>query len=91
MRLINRRPGRALALFLALLPFAAALVAYMIASEARLAANPADRLLPAPATIAVSNLPSSCAKYAIRMKRRRRGMPEGLRRRRATGSRIYLP
>jgi NitT/TauT family transport system permease protein len=52
MRLINRRPGRALALFLALLPFAAALVAYMIASEARLAANPADRLLPAPATIA---------------------------------------
>jgi NitT/TauT family transport system permease protein len=52
VRLINRRPGRALALFLALLPFALALVAYMIASEARLAANPADRLLPAPATIA---------------------------------------
>jgi NitT/TauT family transport system permease protein len=52
MRLINRRPGRAFALFLALLPFAAALLAYMIASEARLAANPADRLLPSPGTIA---------------------------------------
>ena len=52
MRLINRRPGRPFALFLALLPFALALLAYMIASEARLAANPADRLLPSPATIA---------------------------------------
>ena len=52
MRLINRRPGRALGLFLALLPFALALLAYMIASEARLAANPSDRLLPSPATIA---------------------------------------
>ena len=52
MRLINRRPGPALAVFLALLPFALALLVYMIASEARLAANPADRLLPAPGTIA---------------------------------------
>jgi NitT/TauT family transport system permease protein len=56
MRLINRRPGRALALFLALLPFALALVAYMVASEARLAANPSDRLLPAPSHIAETAL-----------------------------------
>ena len=52
MRLINRRPSRPLALFLAILPFALAVVAYMVASEARLAANPSDRLLPSPATIA---------------------------------------
>ena len=52
MRLINRRPGRPLSLFLALLPFALALLAYMIASEARLAANPSDRLLPSLPTIA---------------------------------------
>ena len=52
MRLINRRPGRPLSLFLALLPFAAALLTYMVASEARLAANPADRLLPSLPTIA---------------------------------------
>jgi NitT/TauT family transport system permease protein len=56
MRLINRRPGRALGLFLALLPFALALVAYMVASEARLAANPSDRLLPAPSHIAETAL-----------------------------------
>ena len=52
MRLINRKPGRALGVFLALLPFAAVLLAYSVASEIRLAANPADKLLPAPATIA---------------------------------------
>jgi len=52
MRLINRKPGRPFAIFLAMLPFAAALVAYMVASEIRLAANPSDRLLPAPSTIA---------------------------------------
>lgn len=51
MRLINRRPGRALAMFLALLPFAAAFIAYSIASDLRLSANPTDRLLPAPGTI----------------------------------------
>jgi NitT/TauT family transport system permease protein len=51
MRLINRKPGRPLAIFLAILPFVAALIVYMIASEFRLAANPSDRLLPAPSTI----------------------------------------
>jgi NitT/TauT family transport system permease protein len=51
VRLINRRPGRALAAFLALLPFAAVLLIYGIASDLRLAVNPADRLLPSPETI----------------------------------------
>ena len=51
MRLINRRPGRPLAVFLALVPFAMALVAYTVASEMRLAENPADRLLPSLATL----------------------------------------
>ena len=51
MRLINRRPGRPLAVFLALLPFAAVLIAYAIGSDIRLTANPSDKLLPAPSTI----------------------------------------
>ena len=51
MRLINRRPGRALGAFLALLPFAAALIAYSVASDIRLSVNPSDKLLPAPSTI----------------------------------------
>ena len=52
MRMINRRPARPMAVLLAALPFAAILAAYAIGSETRLAANPADKLLPAPATIA---------------------------------------
>jgi len=52
MRLMNRRPGRAGALALALLPFALALLAYVVASDIRRAENPSDRLLPAPARIA---------------------------------------
>ena len=51
LRWINRRPGRTLALFLGLLPFALACIAYLVASEARLAANPADKLLPAVSTL----------------------------------------
>lgn len=51
MRLINRKPGRALAFALAAAPFVAVALAYSIGSEMRLAVNPADRLLPAPATI----------------------------------------
>ncbi|WP_224007711.1 ABC transporter permease subunit [Aureimonas sp. SA4125] len=47
MRWINRRPSRTGALFLALLPFVLAILVYAVASEARLAANPADKLLPA--------------------------------------------
>ncbi|QIE43781.1 ABC transporter permease (plasmid) [Rhodobacteraceae bacterium SC52] len=51
MRLINRRPGTALRAFLALLPFLAVFAIYAVASDIRLTANPADRLLPAPSTI----------------------------------------
>ncbi len=51
MRWINRRPGRPLAVALALAPFALAALAYALGSEARLAENPADKLLPAPSTL----------------------------------------
>ncbi|MEM9872237.1 MAG: ABC transporter permease [Pseudomonadota bacterium] len=51
MRLINLTPGRALALFLTLLPFVAVFAAYAIGSDIRLAENPADKLLPAPGTV----------------------------------------
>ncbi|MEL7302606.1 MAG: ABC transporter permease [Pseudomonadota bacterium] len=46
MRLINRTISRPVALFLAALPFLAVVVVYAIASEARLALNPNDKLLP---------------------------------------------
>ena len=46
MRLTNRKPGRTLALFLAMLPFAAALAIYGWASHLRRLDNPADKLLP---------------------------------------------
>lgn len=51
MRLINITPGRALAVFLVLLPFALVMLAYAIGSDIRLSANPQDKLLPAPSTI----------------------------------------
>lgn len=51
MRLINIIPGRALAVFLVLLPFVVVAVAYALGSEARLAVNPQDKLLPAPGKI----------------------------------------
>ncbi|KAJ54370.1 lipid kinase [Actibacterium mucosum KCTC 23349] len=51
MRLINQKPGRVLALFLAILPFLAVLLAYKMGSDARLAVNPSDKLLPAISTI----------------------------------------
>lgn len=54
MRLINRRPGIAAAAVLMLLPFLLLVGAYMIGSDIRLAANPADKLLPAPSTIAAT-------------------------------------
>lgn len=46
MRLINRKPDRVTALVLGLLPFVLVIVLYTVASEARLAENPSDRLLP---------------------------------------------
>ncbi|MEM0990259.1 MAG: ABC transporter permease subunit [Pseudomonadota bacterium] len=51
MRLINRKPGPVLALFLMVLPFLAVLAAYSVASDIRRAENPRDKLLPAPAAI----------------------------------------
>ena len=54
MRWINRRPGRALRVVLTVLPFLAVFAVYALASQARLAVNPADRLLPAPAQIAAT-------------------------------------
>jgi NitT/TauT family transport system permease protein len=46
MRLINRHLSRPVALALAALPFVAVIAIYWMASEARLAVNPNDKLLP---------------------------------------------
>jgi NitT/TauT family transport system permease protein len=53
-RLINQQPGRAGALMLSALPFILVVAAYLFYSNARLAENPGDKLLPAPATIAAT-------------------------------------
>lgn len=45
-RLINRMPGRVAASFLAAVPFAVLIIIYVMASRARLAENPDDKLLP---------------------------------------------
>ncbi|MFN3233004.1 MAG: ABC transporter permease [Alphaproteobacteria bacterium] len=50
-RLINRRPERRTGIFLAALPFVLVLVAYSLGSDARLAENPSDKLLPSFSTI----------------------------------------
>ncbi|MPQ94157.1 ABC transporter permease [Thioclava sp. JE_KL1] len=54
MRLLNRHPTRPTGILLAALPFVAVLIAYWIGSEIRLAANPQDKLLPAPETIMIT-------------------------------------
>ena len=54
MRLINRTPGPLLRAGLIALPFVAVFVAYSVASDIRLTANPSDKLLPSPATIAAT-------------------------------------
>jgi NitT/TauT family transport system permease protein len=51
-RLINLHPARGPALFLSALPFLLVLLAYLAGSEARLAENPDDKLLPALSGIA---------------------------------------
>jgi NitT/TauT family transport system permease protein len=51
-RLINQQPGGGGTLMLSLLPFILIVAAYLFYSNARLSANPGDKLLPAPATIA---------------------------------------
>jgi NitT/TauT family transport system permease protein len=53
-RLINLEPGRAGALLLSAMPFIILVAAYLFYSHARLAENPGDKLLPAPATIAAT-------------------------------------
>jgi NitT/TauT family transport system permease protein len=53
-RLINQQPGRAGTLLLSALPFILLVAAYLYYSNARLAENPGDKLLPAPATIAAT-------------------------------------
>jgi NitT/TauT family transport system permease protein len=53
-RLINQQPGRAGALMLSALPFILVVAAYLFYSNSRLAENPGDKLLPAPATIAAT-------------------------------------
>ena len=50
-RLVNRHPSRASALVLGVLPLALLALAYLIGSDARLAANPGDKLLPSLATL----------------------------------------
>lgn len=50
-RLLNRIPGRSARVLLGLAPFVLALLAYLIASDLRLSANPNDKLLPAPGTM----------------------------------------
>lgn len=45
-KLINQTPGKPLGLFLVLLPFVLLIVLYMVSSDARLEANPNDKLLP---------------------------------------------
>jgi len=46
MRLINRKPSRAVAVALSALPFVATVLVYVIASHYRRLDNPADKLLP---------------------------------------------
>jgi NitT/TauT family transport system permease protein len=53
-RLINLHPNRAGGALLSVLPFALIIAAYLVYSHARLAENPGDKLLPAPATIAAT-------------------------------------
>lgn len=65
MRLINLHPTRGGALALAVLPFILLVAAYLMGSSARLASNPDDKLLPAPAT-----LMESIRSYAVEEDRR---------------------
>ena len=53
-RLINREPSRAGAFVLAALPFVLLIAIYLAASDARLALNADDKLLPSPAALADS-------------------------------------
>jgi len=64
-RLVNQRPGRGGAFILGALPFLILLVVYLAASNARLAANPNDKLLPS-----ASKLGDTVTRYAAEPDRR---------------------
>ena len=51
MRLINQHPGIVLRTVLVALPFVLLFIAYALGSQARLAENPSDKLMPSPAKI----------------------------------------
>jgi NitT/TauT family transport system permease protein len=51
-RLINQNPNKAQTIALSLLPFILVIAAYLFYSNARLSANPGDKLLPSPAALA---------------------------------------
>ena len=53
-RAINRRSGPAGLIFLGTIPFVLLIAAYLTASDARLAVNPADKLLPSPESFAAA-------------------------------------
>jgi NitT/TauT family transport system permease protein len=53
-RFINRKPGQQTGLLLAALPFLLLIGIYLAASNARLAENPKDKLLPAPSSFAAA-------------------------------------
>jgi NitT/TauT family transport system permease protein len=64
-RLVNRHPARGVAFVLAALPFIVVLIAYLLGSHLRLAVNPEDKLLPAPATL-LSTLKSYATEEDVR-------------------------
>lgn len=53
-RLVNQRPSRGGLLLLSMMPFLLLIAAYLVGSSARQAANPGDKLLPSPATLAAT-------------------------------------
>jgi len=65
VRLVNRQPARGPAVALGLMPFIVLVVAYLVGSHIRLAANPSDKLLPTPSTLA-STLHSYAAEEDVR-------------------------
>ena len=65
MRLINRRPDAGWQVALACLPFLLLLVAYVVASDARLSINPNDKLLPS-----FKSMGEAISQYALRADQR---------------------
>jgi NitT/TauT family transport system permease protein len=65
LRVVNRHPARGAAWLLGLMPFILLLGTYLVGSQIRTAANPDDKLLPTPATIA-STMHSYAAEEDVR-------------------------